>query len=512
MILAYLAATVLLGVTIGRRIRTGKDFFLGGRRLPWWAIGMSLVATDIGGKDIIGVGGAAYDYGLAVGNFEWIGCVPAMIVAAFVFIPFFWRTGVYTIPEYMERRFNQGVRTSLAVCWLIFIACSLGVMLFASGKMMSELFGWEITACMLITAVLAGLYTCVGGLAAVVYTDMIQCTIMIGGCFLVLVIGLVELGGIDGMVTKIETRQQEISRDGDGGERMERTSLILPVDTGSPFPWTGILFGLTFVLAPAYWMGHQAIVQRSLGAKSEFQAKASYIWASLLKSLIPIVIAVPGLVAFALDPQLVDGDRAVPMLVSSLLPTGLKGLFLAAFLAALMSSVDSYLNSGATILSHDIYRRYIRRAASDEHLLIVGRLTTLVLVVWAAAFGLTVSRMEGTGIYAIFQTLLAFFQGPALALLLTGVFWKRANGTGALAGFLGGVATAILLFALSQESVVTRFSLAPLFQISEPYLYFSVWAFLVSTALIVLVSLLTKPETEEKLRGVTYWTDSRSKA
>ena len=164
----YLAGTLGVGLWIGRSIRTGEDFFLGGRKLPWWAIGMSLVATDIGGPDIIGVGGAAYDHGMAVANFEWIGCVPAMIVGALVFIPFFWRMGVATIPEYLEKRFDVRVRTALSICWQIFMACNLGVMLLASARMMSELFGWGETTCILATAVLWGAYTIVGGLGAMV--------------------------------------------------------------------------------------------------------------------------------------------------------------------------------------------------------------------------------------------------------------------------------------------------------------------------------------------------------
>jgi len=190
-VVVYLAATLGLGLFIGRKIQSSRDYFLAGRRLPWWAIGMSLVATDI-----IGVGGAAYQHGLAVGNFEWIGCVPAMIVGAFVFIPYFWRTGVYTIPEFMERRYNAAVRAALAICWIIFMACNLGIMLLASAKMMNVLFGWNQLACIVVTAALVGVYTCAGGLAAVVYTDMIQCTVIIAGCLLVLVIGLWQVGGV----------------------------------------------------------------------------------------------------------------------------------------------------------------------------------------------------------------------------------------------------------------------------------------------------------------------------
>jgi len=202
-LLLYLAGTLGLGLWIGRRIKTGRDYFLAGKSLPWWAVGMSLVATDIGGTDIIGVGGAAYSFGLSVGNFEWIGCVPAMIVGAFIFIPIFWRLGIYTIPEYMERRFNVGARAALATCWLIFMACNLGIMLYASAKMMHVLFGWNEAACILGTAGMVGVYTLAGGLAAVVYTDVIQCAVMIGGCLLALVIGLSDLGGIGGMLEKI---------------------------------------------------------------------------------------------------------------------------------------------------------------------------------------------------------------------------------------------------------------------------------------------------------------------
>ncbi len=487
-ILAYLVGTVAIGVSIGRRIKTGKDFFLGGRQLPWWAVGMSLVATDIGGTDIIGVGGVAYTHGMAVANFEWIGCVPAMIVAAFVFVPFFYRTGVYTIPEFMERRYNVGVRTALAICWLVFMACNLGIMLLASAKMMSTLFGWEVMLCVWFTAALVGMYTLTGGLAAVVYTDAIQCAVMIGGCLLVTVLGLWEIGGLSGLQQATTPEQRQ---------------LILPVDTPSPFPWTGILFGLAFVLSPAYWIGNQAIIQRSLGAKNEFQAKASYVWGAVLKNIIPLIIVVPGLIAAARFPDLADGDQAYPMLVSTLLPAGLRGLFVAAFIAALMSSIDSYLNSAATILAIDLYKRFLRPQASERQLLTIGRVTTAALLAWAVAFAMQLTLLsERSGIYTIFQTLMAFFQGPALAILLCGVLWRRATGAAALTGFLLGVAFSISLFALSQEAVIGWLGWRPLFQVREPFLYFSVWAFALTLSVVVVGSLMTAPDPAEKTQYV----------
>ncbi len=510
----YLAGTIAMGVLIGKRIKTGKDFFLGGRRLPWWAIGMSLVATDIGGTDIIGVGGAAFSHGLAVANFEWIGCVPAMIVGAFVFIPFLYRSGVYTVPEFLERRYNVGVRSVMAVCWLLFMACNLGIMLLASAKMMSAVFGWNEVACIVVTAILVGGYTFVGGLAAVVYTDMIQCAVMIAGCLLILVLGLIEVGGVGELrarLAEVDAREvaavneSSIVTDDVGAAKSssERTSLILPADTESPFPWPGIYFGLALILSPAYWIGNQAIVQRSLGARSEFDAKASYIWGALLKNIIPLIVAVPGLIAVVLLPDLKSGDSAIPNLIGVLLPAGLRGLFVAAFLAALMSSIDSYLNSAATIVSNDFYKRFVDRDVSDERLLKVGRITTVALVAWAVIFAFLLTAMsEKSGLYAIFQTLMAFFQGPAFAVLLIGVLWRRATGNAALISLLCGIGTSISLYALNQPVIYAALGWEPLFRIQEPFLYFSIWAFTVTAVLLVVLSLLSGPVPEEKLKYV----------
>ncbi len=487
-ILSYLGGTLWLGGWIGRRVRSGTDFFLAGRTLPWWAIGMSLVATDIGGTDIIGVGGAAYSHGMAVANFEWIGCVPAMIVAAFVFVPFFYRSGLYTVPEFMERRYNAGMRSALAACWLIFMACNIGVMLLASAKMMGQTFGWNLSACIWATGLLVGFYTIVGGLAAVVYTDVIQCGVMIGGCLLIFVLGLIEVGGVGGLQERLAANEYS-------------TQLIVPVDADSPFPWTAIFFGLALILSPAYWIGNQAIVQRSFGAKNEFQAKASFVWGAVLKNIIPIIIAVPGLIAAALYPDLKEGDAAFPQLVATLLPVGIRGLFVAGFIAALMSSVDSYLNSAATILCHDLYRRFLNPSASEEKLLQVGRLTTAALVAWGIGFAFVFLKgSEESGVYAIFQTLMSFFQGPALAVLLVGVFWKRATGRAAVIAFLVGIASSVSLFALSQPAVIEKLGWQPLFQIPDPFLYFSVWAFLVTATLLVALSFLSPPPPAEKVK------------
>lgn len=496
----YLIATMIIGVWVSRYIQTGREFFLAGKTLPWWAVGMSLVATDIGGTDLIGVGGAAYKHGLALANFEWIGCVPAMIVAAFVFMPHFWRIGITTIPEFLERRFDARIRTAVAACWLVFMACNLGVMLLASAKLMHTLAGWstEFTVC--FVAVMVSFYTFSGGLAAVVYTDVLQGTIMILGSAMIVVMGLSDIGGIDGLrdgVNKaLEIRavdaEQPIQRD-------QHFSLILPADTPSPYPWPGILFGLALITSPAYWIGNQAIVQRTLGARSEYEAKASYVWGALLKSIFPLIIAVPGLIALAKFPTLEDSDKALPMLIGSLMPTGVKGIFLAAFLSALASNVDSYLNSAATIFSHDFYLRYMRPNADERQLLWVGRTMTILFSIWGVVFALILSRdRSGGGIYAIFQTLMAFFNGPAFGVLLAGLLTRSANRHGVLAGFAAGVMTSVSLYILNRPEIVEWLRIKPLFRVADPFLYLSIWSFLVTIGMTAVVSYLTDADPPEK--------------
>ena len=525
-ILSYLAATMVIGLWVGSYVRSGSDFFLAGRSLPWWAVGMSLVATDIGGTDLMGVGGDAYRYGIVMGNFEWIGCIPAMLVGAFVFIPHLWRCRVTTIPEYLERRFSVQLRSSVAACWLLLMACNLGVMLLASAVFMKSLAGWDISACILVTAAMVGIYTWSGGLGAVVYTDVLQGIVMIGGCLMFVAIGIQEVGGVDPLIEKIhlvakaQDRQDEIQREWKmtpaeriadkakprhdrAAHESEHLSLVLPVDTRSPGPWPGILFGLAMIVGPGYWFGNQCIVQRALGAKSEYEAKASYVYGALLKNVIPFLVAVPGLIALVKFPELGHerADVALPQLVGTLLPTGFRGMFVAAFLAALMSSVDSYLNSATTLYVNDFYRRFYRPNADEGQMLAVGRWTTVGFVLWGIYFAFQLLAFP-VGIYTIFQTLLSFVLGPTLAVLIAGMLYRNSSSDGALTGFYAGLLANIGLFSLNQPAVCRWLNLKPLFQVGQPYLYYSIWSFLVAMLFIVIFSYFLRSDPPEKTRYV----------
>ncbi|SUZ87848.1 uncharacterized protein METZ01_LOCUS40702 [marine metagenome] len=581
-IIIYLVGTVVFGAYIGRKIKSGKDYFLAGRSLPWWAIGMSLVVSDIGAVDMVGIAGSAYLYGIVLGNYDWLGSVPVMIIAAFLFIPMFWKKKVSTIPEWLGARYNSSVQTTSALIWGIYMPINLGIILYASAVMLNVLLDldpkvlilsddkavvekvahstdtkkydfiyassidkgiqlskdrnpiivfidknlsaelnnrnlftgipfvffteneissswgemnmnrarepdWDIFYSILIMGIVIGVYTFIGGLRAVVYTDVIQCVVMLGGSLFVLFFGIIKLGGVSEFVNIITSM----------GERTkDHFSLVLPVDTKTPHPWSGILFGLGFVLANAYWIGNQSIVQRTLGARSMADAKASYIFGALLKILIPFAMVVPGIIALAYNPDIADADKAMATLIKEIMPTGLIGIFFAAFLAGLMSSVDSFLNSAATVWTTDIYKKYFRPKADDAHYLVVGRVFTIIFILVAIYVAQFATGFES--LYDLAQTLLSFFQGPSLAIIILGVLWKRATGTGALVGLIGGVSFSALLMWVHSNATI------PLFQVSEPFLYVALWSFILSIMLTVIVSLYTKQEPEEKLRGMVY--------
>ncbi|MEA2062685.1 MAG: sodium/solute symporter [Gemmatimonadota bacterium] len=471
-IIVYLAGITALGGFLGRFIKTDRDFFLGGRNLPWWAIGMSIVVSDIGALELVGLAGAAYTYGIAVANFDWIGCIPALVLAAFIFIPFYWRSKVFTIPELLGKRYNQFVRLLVALIWGVVFLFQLGIFFYTAAITMNILCGWPVYFSIILTALVVGLYTYFGGLAAVVYSDAIQCVVLFAGSLIILAIAFFKVGGYSELTASVTSI---------GAGYEHHFDLLVPADSPTPFGWACVLFGLTFILSPAYWFGNQAIVQRTLGARNEHEAKKSVLLASFLKLFIPVILIAPGLAGIVLHPSLGNGDDIYPTLIHDLLPPGLTGIVFAAFLAALMSSVDSYLNSASTLWTKDIYEKFIMPGRSERHYMLVGRALVLVFVVVGVILAPLTGRFPS--IFGYMVTMYSVFQGPLLAILVLGLLWRRANAPGAIAGLFMGVGTSATLFWVQDV----------LFTCPEPYLYVAWWGFLSGLVATVAVSLVTKP-------------------
>lgn len=485
-IAVYMVGMMVAGVLYSRFIQSSGDFFLAGRSLPFWAIGFSIVASDIGAIDLITGSGAAYKFGMAQANFDWIGSVPAVLLAAFLFVPYYWRSGVYTIPEFLGRRYNAGVQWIQAIIWLAFMTVNVAIMLYTAVTVLNAIFGWNTPTSLTVTVVLVGAYTITGGLAAVVMTDVMQIVVMFIGTGALVTLSLWEAGGWSGLQETIAAQQGTA----------DFFKLLRPHDTESSYPWSGIVFGLGLVMSTAYFAGNQAVLQRALGARSEWDAKAGMIVAGALKLAIPLLMFVPGLAARALFPDLDKPDQAVPLLVKALMPAGLMGLMFAAFFAALMSSVDSYLNSCITMFVSDVYSkvypRFTGRTVTDQHTLRLGRILTAGVLIGAALCAPLIGLFET--IYVALQTTLSIFQGPTLAILMLGILWRRASGMGGLVGLVLGVLLAIVLNVLGSE----------VFPSDDPFLFVSFWSFVFTLVVTVAVSLATAPPSAERIRGLTF--------
>jgi SSS family solute:Na+ symporter len=440
-VLAYLVLITVVGVMMSRRVKTARDFFLAGRSLPWWVIGLSIIGTNIGANDYVGASGGAYTVGIAQANFEWIGAIPAMILASFVFIPLYWKAGVYSIPEYLGKRYNPAVRVIGASIASIFSVFAIGVALWAIALTLQTYLGWPIWAGILVTGTVVGLYSIAGGMAAVAFTDAFQVLVMFIGGIAILWLGLSENGGLAGFT-------ESLSR-----EQPNHLQAYLPADHES-FPWPGVMLGLGLVLSPAYWCAGQAILQRTLSARTQWDASAGMMFAAFAKTCVPLLIVFPGLLALVMHAQIEYPDMALPWVVKNVLPPGLSGLMFVAIIAALQSSIDSSINATSLMITRDI-RGVLMPNANPESDLRIGRGMTAVLLLTGMVIAPFIEDLGN--IYLVLQTMLSLFQGPMLAVLVLGAISVRPTPTAGLLAILTGVPIAGLMLGLGMNMLYVAF-------------------------------------------------------
>ncbi len=461
----------MVGLTISRRVHNARDFFLASRSLTWWVIGLSIIGTNIGSNDYVGAAGGAYRVGIAQANFEWIGAIPAMIIASLLFVPLYWRAGVYSIPEYLGRRYNKWVRVIAAGIASVFSIFAVAVALWAIAITLQSYIGWPIWVGILVTGTVVGLYSVSGGLAAVAFTDALQVSIMFIGGLSIMWLGLDEVGGLAAFSDALVA------------ENPDHLKVYLPADHES-FPWPGVILGLGLVLSPAYWCGGQAILQRTLAARSQWDASAAMMFAAFAKTFIPVLIVFPGLLALVMQASIEYPDMSLPWVVKNVLPPGLSGLMFIAIIAALQSSLDSSLNSTSLMITRDI-RHVLLPNADPERDLVIGRWLTLIILV----FGMIYAPFIGDfgGIYELIQTLLSLFQGPMLALLVMGAFLRSTTPAAALVAIVTGVALAGMLLVSGMVM-----------------LYVAFYTFVYSIACLYIVSRFTTRRSDEELRNLVY--------
>ncbi len=414
---------IVIGISLraSRKQDTSEDYFLAGRGLSWWLIGFSLIASNISTEHFVGQAGAGFGRaGLAIASYEWVAAISLVVVALFM-LPVFLRLGIYTMPEFLEHRFGPTPRLIMSIYMMVaYVGVAIAAVLYSGALGLKTIFGLNLYQGIWLIGVIAGAYTVYGGLKAVVWTDLFQGAALLLGGALVMLIGFSKVGGVGAFLQA----------------NAEKLHTVLPADHPD-IPWTALCFGI-FIPNFFYWGCNQFITQRTLGAKSLAQGQKGIVFAAFIKLLIPFIIIFPGIMAFQLyRDQIATGDQAYAVLVKNILPAGLRGLFFAALFGAVMSSLDSMLNSASTIFTMDIYKGRFRPQSDARQLVKVGRIATLVLAVLACLIAPLPGKFEG--VYQYIQMIWGFISPSILAVFVLGLIVRRAPSSAATAAMICGV-------------------------------------------------------------------------
>jgi solute:Na+ symporter, SSS family len=492
-IFVILYLLVIAGVSIWsirKSKETTSDYFLANRNLGWFVIGASILASNVGSEHIVGLAGSAAKSGTVLGHYELHSYI--VLILGWVFVPFYMRSMVYTMPEFLERRFNPQARRLLSVIQLFsYVIAKASVTIFAGALVFNQFLGVDFWTGAIILVVVTGVYTVMGGLHAVMYTEAIQAIVLLAGSAVLLFFGLREVGGWDALMKSVPAEKLNMFRGMDDPD----------------YPWLGILIASPIV-GIWYWCTDQHIVQRCLAAKNEKEARRGTIFAAYLKLLPFFIFLIPGLIAYALHAQgklqLTDTNAAFPEMVKQIMPIGLRGLLAGGLLAALMSSLASVYNACSTLYTIDIYKKR-HPEASEKKLVKVGRIATAVIVILGMAWIPMMGRISD-GLYDYLQSVQSYLAPPIAAVFIFGVFFKRLNAKGAYAAMVAGFIVGLIKLTLQlfQDKLPDGGILHQFATIN--FLYFCIYLFLFSIAIMVIVSLSSPKPSEEQIRGLTFAT------
>ena len=487
-----------LGYIIWRVINQKQDspeqYFLAGRNLGWFVIGASIFASNIGSEHIVGLAGTAANSGMVMGHYElhsWI-----ILLLGWFFVPFYLRSTVFTMPEFLEKRFSESSRWILTIITLVsYVLTKVSVTVYAGAVVFETLMGIEFWSGALLIVLITGCYTVLGGLRAVIYTDALQAMVLILGSITISVIGLLKVGGWSNLVSAVEPTH---------------FNMFLPADHPD-FPWIGMVFAPP-IIGIWYWCTDQYIVQRVLSAKNITEARKGTIFAGYLKLLPIFMFFIPGLIAYAMTKtgqlSYASSDQVFPTLVRELLPSGIRGLVAGGLLAALMSSLSSVFNSCSTLFTMDIYKK-LYPETDKKKLVLVGRIATAIVVLSGIIWIPFIKAVSGAGLYTYLQSVQAYIAPPIASVFLLGLFWSRINANGALAALVGGFMAGMVRLGLEIKKSTLMVD-GIWYRIADlNFLYFAIFSFLTCIVVLITVSMVTPPPDANKINGLTYDTTKR---
>jgi SSS family solute:Na+ symporter len=561
-ILIYFAFVLGIGVVLKRFAKTSTDFFLSGRSIPAWITGLAFISANLGAQEVIGMGASGAKYGIATSHFYWVGAIPAMVFVGIFMMPFYYGSRARSVPEYLKLRFDEKTRGLNAISFAAMTVFSSGVSMYAMGKLLQLLLGWDFTMSVLLSAGIVLVYTYLGRLTSAIYNEVLQFFLIVAGFVPLVLIGLKDVGGWSGLTARLA--QESVSRGFDPGAMTESwRHMTDPAANPMGVEWFGLVMGLGFVLSFGYWCTDFLVVQRAMAADSMNAARRTPLIAALPKMVFPFLVILPGMIAISvaapsetglarngaaeyrlestaqaggmpavpllqrslIPPKLddkgnpvvgtdgrvaLDYDLAIPQMLIRYFPAGMLGLGLCALMASFMSGMAGNTTAFNTVWTYDIYQSYIKPGASDAHYLAMGRAATVfgILISVAAAF---VAR-QFNNIMDLLQLVFAFVNAPLFATFMLGMFWKRTTGHGAFTGLLAGTLAAATHHGLTLPAgAAVGFKGGFLGYVVHTYpsemaqnFWTAIFAWTTCFLVTVLVSLFTEPKRDEELKGLVY--------
>ena len=512
----YFALVVFIGFYAKGKANTSEDFFLAGREMTAWIAGLSFVSANLGSLELMGWAGAAYQYGILAAHWYWIGAIPAMLFLGIVMMPFYYISKTHSVPGYLHLRFGEAARGLSAISFALMTILMSGVNMFAMAVVMQTVLGWNITFSIWVGAATVALYVMLGGLRSAIINEVLQFVLIWAGAAMIPILGLIEAGGWGNLKAQIAANVG----------RSDYTHLWSTVGHFSDNPmgvhWTGIVFGLGFVISFGYWTTDFLVVQRVLSAHNLRAAKMAPVIGAAFKMAVPLIVILPGLLALAvlknpdgsvmhLVPESVAAttgqhsyNEVLPLMLIRYCGPGLLGLGITALVAGFMSGMAGNVSAFSTVWTYDIYGAFFNKKASDKHYVAMGRWSTVIGML--VSIGTAYLVMNAASIMDYVQALFSFFIAPLFGTVILGMLWKRATHWGGFLGLLAGTASSIGMFVWVKlnDGALQYIAMSRDAKPMAENLYRALWSWIICVVVTVVVSLMTKPVPREQLSGLVY--------
>ena len=505
----YFALVLAIGFYLKGRANTGEDFFMAGREMTAWIAGLSFLSANLGSLELMGWAAAAYQYGILATHWYWIGAIPAMLFLAIVMMPFYYISRTHSVPGYLKLRFGESSRALSAVSFAFMTVLMSGINMYSMALVMKVVLGWDINFSIWVSSLTVAVYVALGGLRSAIFNEVLQFILIWAGALLIPILGLIEVGGWSNLKLQIAHNASA-----------EYTHLWSTLGSFNNNPmgihWTGIVFGLAFVISCGYWTTDFLVVQRVLAAKDLRSAKMAPIIGAAFKMLVPFIVILPGLLALAVLPVKLSGETSavasgghsynevLPLMLARYCGPGLLGLGITALIAGFMSGMAGNVSAFTTVWTYDIYRALINKNAPDAHYVSMGRWCTIVGVL--ISVGTAYLVMSFLSIMDYVQALFSFFIAPLFGTVILGMLWKRATGPGGFWGLLAGTLSSIGMWAwVKLDPTALRYvALSPNARDMAENMYRALWSWILCVCVTVMVSYMTKPKSDLELSGLVY--------